>query len=322
MKQKIYILGIINLLLVFAGALMKVNHWAGAGIALTVGVLMLVFLFLPLALINNYRTEGSWKNPLLHIVVYLTGLIVFGSMLFKIQHWLAAGTILLIGLSFPYVVFLPVYLTVTSKIKNYSIYNTVFVLFLLVYMSVFSVLLGLTISTRKLDQSQILTTNYQYTASFVKEYMIQFSDTGFTDNHQGILNASDQLLATINYCQEELNEQIKVRANSELFRAHNIRALDSKSLANQVMLDIDNNEPALQLENDIRNFIRVLGEIPNGGSLANTASDVLLISRDEAIRDTWRQNVFSNEYLGWVLVYLESMETNVLLLKNQAMMLM
>ena len=61
-------------------------------------------------------------------------------MLFKIQHWPGAGKLLMIALPFPYVVFLPVFLAVTSRNKSFSINNTVFVLFLLAGISVFSVL--------------------------------------------------------------------------------------------------------------------------------------------------------------------------------------
>ena len=42
MKQKIYIFGVITSLVVFTGAIFKVNHFPGAGILLTLG--LIVFL--------------------------------------------------------------------------------------------------------------------------------------------------------------------------------------------------------------------------------------------------------------------------------------
>ncbi|MCK7536611.1 MAG: hypothetical protein MZV63_39315 [Marinilabiliales bacterium] len=95
------------------------------------GVTLLVLVFLPLALRNHYLTEGNRQNRALYIVAWLTCFVVFGGMLFKVMHWPGAGKALLVALPFPYVVFLPVFLAVTGKDKNFSIYNTVYVLFLL-----------------------------------------------------------------------------------------------------------------------------------------------------------------------------------------------
>jgi len=86
MKQKLYIVGVITMLVIFTGAFFKVNHFAGAGILISAGVFMLLLIFLPFALINNYKTEGNRKNALLYVITYITSMIVFISMLFKIMH--------------------------------------------------------------------------------------------------------------------------------------------------------------------------------------------------------------------------------------------
>ena len=67
---------------------------------------------------------------------------------------------MIIAIPFPYVVFLPVFLFVTSKNKNFSIYNTVFVLLLLCVNSVFSALLGLNITRNRIDDSFNLSHSY------------------------------------------------------------------------------------------------------------------------------------------------------------------
>jgi hypothetical protein len=146
MKQKIYILGVITAMIVFTGTIFKINHYAGAGILLIIGISSLVLLFLPLALENNYRVAENRKNLLIYIITYNTCFVVFTSMLFKLLHWPHAGTILTIAIPFPYVVFLPVFIIITSKDKNFNIYNTVFVLILLALNSVLSGLLALIIA--------------------------------------------------------------------------------------------------------------------------------------------------------------------------------
>ena len=143
MKQKIYILGLVTTLIVVTGIMFKINHWPGAGYLLTIGIFSLVFIFLPVSLQNHYKAEGNKQNLILYIVTWLTCFVVFTAMLFKIMHWPGAGIALFISLPFPYVVFLPVFLTVTGKNKNFNIYYTVFVLFLLAIISSYSALLAL-----------------------------------------------------------------------------------------------------------------------------------------------------------------------------------
>ena len=143
MRQKLFIFGIVTTMVVIAGTIFKINHWPGAGKLLLAGLATLVLIFLPLALRNHYNAEKNRQTLLLHIVTWLTCFIVFTSMLFKIQHWPFAGILMTIALPFPYVVFLPVFLITTSKDKNFNIYNTVFVLFLVAAISVLSALLGL-----------------------------------------------------------------------------------------------------------------------------------------------------------------------------------
>ena len=169
MKQKIYTLGLITTAIIIFGALLKINHWPGGGQLLILGIIMLVFVFLPLALRNHYRTEGNRKNLALYIVTWLTCFVVFGGMLFKIMHWPGAGKALMIALPFPYVVFLPVFLAVTAKDKSFSIYNTVYVLFLLAGISVFSALLALNVSKEKIDDSMGLSRNYNRLEAVLNE---------------------------------------------------------------------------------------------------------------------------------------------------------
>ena len=171
MKQKIYILGLLTVLVVFTGLVFKVNHFAGAGILLITGFVIFVLVFLPIALRNHYKAEGTRQSLLLHIVIWLTCFVVFTGMLFKILHWPFAGTMLTISLIFPYVVFLPAFLVTTSKNKNFNIYNTVFVLLLLTATSVLSALLSLNVSAARIRDSYNLSSHYTMLKRFWTSFL-------------------------------------------------------------------------------------------------------------------------------------------------------
>lgn len=167
MKQKIYWIGILSFIITILGTLFKMLHYPGAGWMMTIGFFGLIVIFFPLSLINSYRKIGNNTYKPLYIVTYLTFFVLFTGMLFKIMHWPGAGIWLLIGLPFPFVVFLPVFLVVTSKVKNYSIYNTVIVLLLLTFMSVFNALLALGVAKSSLNDSAYLASQYYRQAAIV-----------------------------------------------------------------------------------------------------------------------------------------------------------
>ncbi|HOW10115.1 MAG TPA: hypothetical protein PLX08_09965 [Bacteroidales bacterium] len=153
MKQKIYILGLATAMIVTLGTLFKVNHWPGAYMMLISGIFLLVFVFMPLALINSLKDEDAKGNRLLYFVTWLTSFMVFTAMLFKIQRWPGSGYLMMVSIPLPFLVFLPVYLVVTSKQKGHNIFNTVYMLFLLMILACFTALLSLNVSKEKMVDS-------------------------------------------------------------------------------------------------------------------------------------------------------------------------
>jgi len=321
MKQKIYILGVITLALIFTATLFKLNHLFGAGILMTAGVFLLVMVFLPLALINNYRTASGIKNGVLYWITWITCLAVFGSALFKIQHWPGAGELILVALPFPFVVFLPVYLYVNSKIRNPNIYHMMYVLFLLVFMAVFSALLSLNVSPGRIDQSLALADNYK-DLTVVLKGKGSASTNGESDDYEVSLNKStDKLLTTVEQCRELLLERMQTTDNQLRLNGGRTRMIDSRSLAAAVLLTEEQGSPAAHLESDISEFIRTVGEAPGCDSLAIFAADLLKVNTQDVSEPSWGKRMFENQYLSWVLIYLTSVEANTLLIKEEALML-
>ena len=199
MKQKIYILGVITAMIVFTGTIFKINHYPGAAIMLITGISSLVLLFLPLALANHYRAAENRKNLLLYIVTYITCFVVFTAMLFKLMHWPHAGILLTIAIPFPYVVFLPVFIGVTSKDKNFNIYNTAFVLLLLALNSVFSGLLALNVTSERVADS------YQLSRNYINQQR-GLSLLSGTDTKSVVNIKIDEVIKIVNECQDKVLE--------------------------------------------------------------------------------------------------------------------
>ncbi|HLN22319.1 MAG TPA: hypothetical protein VK213_14595 [Bacteroidales bacterium] len=140
MKNKLYIAGLVNLMVILTGSLFKILHLPLAGILISIGIVCFAVFFLPAALISAY--SGSQKNGLLYAVTWVTCFVVFTAMLFKIMHWPFAGILLTLAIPLPYIVFLPVFLYSTSRENQLTLNKTSVVMFLLVLSSVFNVLLS------------------------------------------------------------------------------------------------------------------------------------------------------------------------------------
>lgn len=107
MKKTMQIFGLVSMVLVALGAVLKIQHWPGAGILLTLGFLLLGLVFAPAALYILKR-ESRLKSSMLTYMISVAGLIcfIFG-FLFKIQHWPGAGILLVVGFSMISAILIP-----------------------------------------------------------------------------------------------------------------------------------------------------------------------------------------------------------------------
>jgi len=308
MKQKIYILGIISAIIISTGVIMKVEHWPTAQILITAGTLILVLIFFPAALINNYKAEGNAQNRLLYIVTYITCFVVFTGMLFKIQHWPFAGIALLIALPFPYIVFLPVFLAVTSKNKNFNIYNTVFVLLLLALNSVFSCLLALNVSKEIIEDSYNLSRDYKRQETAL---------TQLPERHkQSPVNLKiDEVLKIVNEYQDKILKQEGLSREQWNSNPGNLWRPEARGVAANAILNPNGPFPGEELQAVLENLILEFGISPGYESLAKTAPLIFYYSEDGSIGDSRTQHDFTLSPLTWALIYLDGLEANLLMIK-------
>lgn len=109
MKNFTYLFGLTSAILTIVGSFFKRMHWPGAGILITVGMILIVFVFLPLYFITNHREQLEKKNPVYAIVGYLTIALLLAGATFKIQHWPGAGWLIYASIGFLLIGFVPLY---------------------------------------------------------------------------------------------------------------------------------------------------------------------------------------------------------------------
>jgi hypothetical protein len=298
MKNKIYILGLITAIIVFTGTIFKLNHWPGAGIMITIGLVTLVLFFIPAALINHYKAAGSKQNLLLHIITWLTCFVIFTSMLFKIQHWPGAGTILAIALPFPYVVFLPVFLVTTSRNKNFNIYNTVFLLLLLAVNSIFAALLALNVSADRIRDSYNLSDNYNKVELILNKLPSQELQSPVSKKIGEVLKIVDGYQNLI-FTHEGITEEKWNNDQNILWRP------DIRGVAAKALIESGESPFGSDLQNGLKELISLMGTTPGYEGMAEAAPTI-----------AWPVWKLQEDNLAWVLIYLDGLETNLKLIKT------
>jgi len=312
MKQKIYILGVITAMIISTGAILKLNHLAGAAILLTAGTLILVLLFLPAALINNYKAEGNSQNKLLYIVTWITCFVVFTAMLYKIMHWPHAGVGLFIALPFPYIVFLPVFLVVTSKNKNFNIYNTVFVLLLLALNSVFSALLALNVSKDTVNDSYNISRDYCKVEAAVVHLPVNV-------NKSAVNVKIDEIIKITNDYQDLILKHEGMTREQWEKNPGNLLRPESPNIAAAVLADNGEMPAGIRLEKALKELVALMKQTKGYQETAKALPVIVGLGEENEEDPAWAfsfRNIIIN--LSWALIYLDGLEANLCMIKASA----
>ncbi|MCD6017704.1 MAG: protein serine/threonine phosphatase [Bacteroidetes bacterium] len=106
------------------GEFFKVMHWPGAGPLMILGTFVFAFMYLPLYIIESWKTKETTKSKLMLIskglVVHLFSL----GFLFKIQHWPGAGILSLANNYLLFFVIVPFALYHLAKAGKTSLTQT------------------------------------------------------------------------------------------------------------------------------------------------------------------------------------------------------
>ncbi len=132
MKNFTYVFGLSSAILTILGSFFKRMHWPGAGIMITVGMVLIVFVFLPLYFISNHREQVEKKNPVYAIVGYLTIALLLAGATFKIQHWPGAGYMIYASIGFILIGFIPLYVVNVFQRSGKEKANLPYIVMLLV----------------------------------------------------------------------------------------------------------------------------------------------------------------------------------------------
>jgi hypothetical protein len=127
MKNTMKISGVAGTLLFGIATLLKIQHWPGSGAGLTLGGLILTFVFLPSALVVLWKETRNKKRIFLFVTSFIAGACFIIGTLFKIQHWPGAGFVLIITVAIGTFLFMPSLVALIYQDKDLKPMRPVFI---------------------------------------------------------------------------------------------------------------------------------------------------------------------------------------------------
>jgi hypothetical protein len=116
MKKTMKISGVAGTILMGFAAMFKIQHWPYAAIMLTLGALILAFVFMPSALNVLWKETHNRKKLFLFISAFFAGMFFILGIVFRIQHWPGAGILLSLAAFSGVLLFIPA--LVLRKLTN------------------------------------------------------------------------------------------------------------------------------------------------------------------------------------------------------------
>jgi hypothetical protein len=315
MKNKMYIFGIVLLILFTIGAIFKMNHLSGAGIVIAVSLILFSLVFCPMALVSAYRAEG--KHAFIYVAGGITIAINFAGALFKILHWPGAGIMLTIAIILPFILFLPAYLIYQGRKGARNIRNLILVLFLLVYIAAMDALMALNVSKSVIDDVMLVNDHYTLLAAYYQSStQDHLSDLDSADLTSGTLLAekTDHLIAEINQLKEALvievskDNDVAVSKGSGI-DIHKVKGNDNRNVSSHVMIGENR---ALDLKRSINKYKDFLNEITENQQ--KPFVDKYLNTDDFEWKGevySWEEIHFEGAMLIWAINHLSSLEFRV-----------
>ena len=322
MKKSIYFSGIACAEFMFLGSIFKIQHWPGAGIFLTVSVLLFCFFFLPAALMNSYNNQEEKKYKETYIVAGIVFAICMMGVLFKVQHWPGAAIFLFIGIPLPFVLFLPVYLYQTRNENKAGNMNFSGIMFGLIFLAIFSVLLSLNVSKNVLSHVASGMSRYENSTSFLETNIQDMKiENKVTKNTDELVSFIENLKCEI--LQATDNKACENKSKNADFSPFELVNHDNSEIPKQILLGNGLNTKMDELKAKIKSFNESLLSsnklTPELAELVNSLFDVSDKSTGDQDASEWEYRVFPTFQLVVVLDVLSQIQSNVRMLERECL---
>jgi len=240
MKNFTYLFGLTSAIITIVGSLFKRMHWPGAGILITVGLVLIVLVFLPLYFITNHREQTERKNPVYAIVGYLTIALLLAGAAFKIMHWPGAGYMIYASIGFLLIGFVPLYVVNVFQRSGKEKANLPYIVMLLVGIACVMLMGNVNMSKDVLDIYQEEAVANEERVEAVQErsaHLLQLAqDSAYADQLATISQIHDQA-RDLQVLIKDMQEGMIAFVGQPGASIDKVHALDNKAAGRETMIE-------------------------------------------------------------------------------------
>ncbi len=253
-------------------------------------------------------------------------LITTTGVLFKINHLPGASIILTTGIALLVILFLPLALSdhfrVSGNRKTLPLYIVAWMLCLLVFAAIlFKIVQGPRTdqsSASRINDALVLSHHYKdFDRSLARVDEFFTIETG-SPEYRRLLMTIDSTLKLIDECREKLLDNAGFSVEQwNLFPVASA-SLDSREAVRKVMFSGARPLRIDQLQGNLEVILESFSQVTVLGDLSRVAPILLKFGGPGHSAMKWRSEMFSENHLSWVLVYLESLKVNLKMLRLNA----
>jgi hypothetical protein len=97
MKKNTFIFGVVSSFLLLIGVGLKIQHWPGGGIVMTIAVALFAFGYSVLLLLDKNAFAKNNFQKFVNATSMVAMMLIIIAFLFKAQHWPGAGQGIILG---------------------------------------------------------------------------------------------------------------------------------------------------------------------------------------------------------------------------------
>lgn len=301
------------------GSFFKFMHWPGASMLIILGMVIGVFVYLPLLFLFKKNETTESRAKLVLAIGTINGILFCLNALFKVMHWPGANTMWFLTLGLFALVFIPLYFFNGIRDQANKINTITTTLILIILAGVFFLQTSLrpsfTVQKKTIQSDQHMEDSYHYAT---EQNKITYNLSLDSSNNK---TSQEKLKLTCNNLCEKI-EKLKLKFIQQMegdssIRAVNYQDLENSGLSNNYdfptrMLFTENGDAKDNLKNlkeDLINFNSYISSTyeQNSAKLINLASQ-----KDEmGIDGSWEKTKFYNNPLLCVLRNLTQLQLDI-----------
>lgn len=264
----------------------------------------------------------------LYILGTAAVLVTITGVLFKTNHLPGAAILLTTGIALLVIFFLPLALWDQYRISRNRKPLLLYIVLWITCMAAFTILFFKILqwpgagapSRSSINDALVLSHNYRnFDRSLARADEFFTIETG-SPEYRRLLTIIDSTLKLIDECRAELLHNAGFSVEQWNLYPVVSASLDSKEAVRKVMFSGARPVRVDQLQNNLEVILESFSQITVLGDLAHIAPVLLNFGGPGHSPVKWRSEMFAENHLSWVLVYLESLKVNIKMLRLSAVM--